>query len=891
MAFEIPAICHVCPHYKLLEKLGEGGMGVVWKARDVRLNRLVALKLLPAAQHANEDLRRRLIQEARAAALLNHPSIVAIYDVVQHQEVCCVAMEYVSGQPLSALVRGKPLELAEALGYAIQIAEALAAAHRAGIVHRDLKPGNIIVGETGQLKVLDFGLAKLTRTEPASSEDVTRTAGPLTERGAVLGTVGYMAPEQAEGKPVDARADIFSFGSLLYEMLTGRRAFQRQSAVATLAAILTEEPPSLPGTNPGIPPELDRIVKRCLRKDPARRFQDMDDVKVALLEMKEELESSAAGGVGERRSGRAVPRWLAWASAGVFVAALASGAWWWYLRHQSPPARLLPVTSMPGHESQPALSPDGQQVAFVWTGENGANPDIYVKAVGAANQLRLTTDPATDHSPAWSPSGVQIAFLRNSPGGAAVWLTTPFGGAERRLCQLPGSARGLSWSPDGKLLAYSGADSPQDRQVIHLLPLDTCVPLKITTPAAEFAGDTDPVYSPDDRSLAFARQSVTTPGEVFVLPLGPDGRPKGQPRRLIAAGQFLSGLAWIRGGDALLFSAYREGSQALWKVSASGGDQPQRVSIAGDRAYQPTMALHAGRLVFRRFVQDSDIWRIPMPGSANGGARPAEAATRLITSTWLDDSPQYSPDGRRIAFISNRSGSYEIWGCQQDGSGCNQWTSIGGPHVGSPRWSPDGRWIVFDRVDQGRRQLEVIATEGGVPRRLTAEPFNHVRPSYSRDGRWIYFGCDGTGRWEIWKMPAQGGAPQQLTRQGGGVEAFESPDGKYVYYDKAGARTLWRMPVGGGKEELAVDAPIRHGHWALLKDGLLILNPEAQPTPALERFRFASGRRETLRPLELGQITVSGFTTPAVAVSPDGRWILYVNMERNTSDLMLLENF
>jgi Tol biopolymer transport system component len=375
---------------------------------------------------------------------------------------------------------------------------------------------------------------------------------------------------------------------------------------------------------------------------------------------------------------------------------------------------------------------------------------------------------------------------------------------------------------------------------------------------------------------------------VFLLPLGPDGLPKGPVRRLFAAGQFLSGLAWTAGSDALLFSAYREGSQTLWKISASGGERPQRVSIAGDRAYQPTLALHARRLVFRQFVQDSNIWRIPMPGFTSGGTSPA---TRLITSTWLDDSPQYSPDGRRIAFISNRSGSYEIWGCQQDGSGCNQWTSIGGPHVGSPRWSPDGRWIVYDRVDQGRRQLEVIAAEGGVPRRLTTEAFNHVRPSYSRDGRWIYFGCDRTGRWEIWKMPAQGGEAVQVTRQGGGVEAFESADGQYVYYDKTGTRTLWRIPAGGGKEELAVEAPIRHGHWAVLKDGLLILNPEAQPTPTLERFHSASGRRETLRPLELGQITVSGFTTPAVAVSPDGRWILYVNMERNTSDLMLVEGF
>jgi len=891
MASEVPAICRVCPHYKLLEKLGEGGMGVVWKARDVRLDRLVALKLLPSGHAGNDDFRRRLVQEARAASALSHPNIVSIYDVVQHPEVCCISMEYVSGRPLNEIIGGRPLKLGEALGYAIQIAEALAAAHRAGIVHRDLKPGNIVVGETGQIKVLDFGLAKLTRTEPGDPNATTCLMKPRTEQGTILGTVGYMSPEQAEGRPVDARSDIFSFGSLLYELLTGRRAFSGQSNVATLAAILTGEPKPLREASPGIPPELNRIVARCLKKDPARRFQDMDDLKVTLVEVQEELETDAAQGAGQRRAGVEAARWRAWTVAGFLLAALTGGALWWHLQSESPPARVLPLTSLPGQESQPAISPDGNQVAFVWTPDSGGNPDIFVKAVSAASELRLTTDPAADHSPAWSPTGVQIAFLRNSPAGAAIFLTTPLGGGERKLCQLPGPARGLSWSPDGKLLAFSGASSLQERSAIYLLPVETCQPRKVTSPAAEFTGDSDPVFAPDGRSLAFARQYVATPGEIFVLPLGPDGEPKGEARRLIAAGQFLSGLAWTAASDAVIFSAYREGSQTLWKARVSDGARAQRVSIAGERAYQPAMALRARRLVYRYFVQDSNICRIPMPGSGNGGARPAGGVSRLIASTWLDDSPQYSPDGQRIAFTSNRSGSYEIWACRQDGSGCNQLTNLAGPHLGSPRWSPDGRWIVYDRVDRGRRHLEVISAEGGVPRRLTTEPFNHVRPSYSRDGQWIYFGCDRTGRWEIWRMPAQGGVAGQLTHQGGGVEAFESLDGKHVYYDKAGSQTLWRTPVNGGREELVVPAPIRHGHWALLKDGLLILNPEAKPAPALERFDLASGRRETLGPLELGHVPPSGFTTPALAVSPDQRWILYLQMERNTSDLMLVENF
>jgi serine/threonine protein kinase len=880
----------VCPHYKLLDKLGEGGMGVVWKARDVRLDRLVALKLLPAGQAHNEDYRRRLVQEARAASVLSHPNIVSIYDVVQHPEVCCVAMEYVSGRPLSDVIGGKPLKLAETLDFAIQIADALAAAHRAGIIHRDLKPGNIVVGETGQIKVLDFGLAKMLGTLPPSPDGTTCLAKPRTEAGTILGTAGYMSPEQAEGLPVDARSDVFSFGSVLYEMLTGQRAFSGQSQMATLVAVLHSEPKPLATLRGELPPELHRIVGRCLRKDPARRFQDMDDLKVALLEVQEEQADGAAPGAGQRGPSAEAARWRAGAMAGFLLAALAGGAWWWHLRTESPPPRLVPLTSLAGHESQPAISPDGNQVAFVWSGEGGGNSDIYVKAVGAASELRLTTDPAVDHSPAWSPDGVQVAYVRNSPGGAAVFVTSPLGGAERKLCQLPGPARTLSWSPDGKRLAFSGSGSPQERSAIYLLAVDTCESRKITAPPVEFTGDSDPAFSPDGRSLAFARQYVATPGELFVLPLGADGLPRGEAHRLLPAGQFLSGLAWTPAGDAILFSAYREGSQALWKVKVSGSGKVERLSIAGDRAYQPSMALRTGRLAYRHFVQDSDIYRIPMPGAANGAARPAGAAARLIASTWLDDSPQYSPDGRRLVFISNRTGSYEIWGCRQDGSGCNQLTNIRGPHVGSPRWSPDGRWIVFDRVDRGRRHLEVVGAEGGVPRRLTTEPFNHVRPSFSHDGKWIYFGCDRTGRWEIWTMPAQGGAAVQVTRLGGGVEAFESPDGRYVYYDKTGTNALWRTPASGGLEELVVPPPVRHGHWALLEDGVLILNPEAQPAPDLELFRFSTGRREKLGPVELGQVAPSGFTTPALAISPDQRWIVYLRMERNTSDLMLVEN-
>jgi serine/threonine protein kinase len=280
-------------HYEITEKLGEGGMGVVYKARDSRLKRFVALKVLPPEKVTDPERKKRFVQEARAASALNHPNIVTVYDIDQSDGIDFIAMEHVEGKTLDALIGRKGLKLSEALKYAVQIADALAKAHAAGIVHRDLKPGNVMVAAEGRVKVLDFGLAKLTETTPVGPEDSTLTETPSTELGLIVGTASYMSPEQAEGKKVDARSDIFSFASLLYEMLTGRRAFRRDSPALTLAAILHLEPPPLPA---GIPQELERVIARCLRKDPARRFQHMDDLKVALEELKEESDSGKLAG-------------------------------------------------------------------------------------------------------------------------------------------------------------------------------------------------------------------------------------------------------------------------------------------------------------------------------------------------------------------------------------------------------------------------------------------------------------------------------------------------------------------------------------------------------------------------------------------------------------------
>ena len=374
-------------HYRILEKVGEGGMGVVYKAHDLHLDRFVALKLLPSEKLADETRRQRFVLEAKSASALNHPNIIHIYDVTEVDGTPFLAMEYVSGRTLSQVIARKGVGLHEVLKIATQIADALAKAHAAGIVHRDLKPSNIMVTQDGLVKVLDFGLAKLTETNSEDSIETRSTkdySPPHTEEGVILGTAGYMSPEQAEGKSTDARSDIFSFGVVLYEMLSGRRAFQGENQMRTVAKVLREEPPPLHESMEGIPPELERLVARCLRKDPERRLRSMADLKVALQELKEESESGrlATGTLAANSTSASKRQW--WLVA-VVIGVIASATIWFLLqrmRKLPPTVTVVSLTSNVGDETAPTFSPDGNQIAYSWNGEKQDISHIYVKLIG-----------------------------------------------------------------------------------------------------------------------------------------------------------------------------------------------------------------------------------------------------------------------------------------------------------------------------------------------------------------------------------------------------------------------------------------------------------------------------------------------------------------------------
>jgi Tol biopolymer transport system component len=866
--------------YEILAAIGAGGMGEVWKARDTRLDRLVAIKVLPSDKLADPERKRRFVQEAKAASALNHPNIVTIYDIGCESEVDYLAMELVDGKTFEQITPRDGLGIAEVLRYAVQAADALAKAHAAGIVHRDLKPGNLMVTGDGLVKVLDFGLAKLAQPS-ADVDGATQTIAAKTKEGTILGTAAYMSPEQAEGKAVDARSDIFSFGAVLYEMVTGRRAFRGDTRMSTLSAVLRDDPGPLRQQRQETPQELERVIARCLRKDPARRFQTMADLKVALEELKEEFQSGTLTGVAhavsvDRSPRRGMPRWI---PAAALPLCILGG---WYLGRQgSTPQEMqrpVPLTSYPGSEEGPTFSPDGNQVAFSWNGEKQDNYDIYVKVVGPGVPLRLTTDPSEDYNPKWSPDGRTIAFVRRAADANQVMLIPALGGPERKLIAFPRSMFPydlLSWSPDGKFLVVAGSSGHGPLQ-LHAVSVETGESRVLTHPAASSTGDTDPAFSPEGLSLAFTRIVGLNVENVWVLPLSKTLEPKGEPRELPTGNSYAGGAAWTGNGREILFSAGLDMLSAIYRIPADGTGKARRLEGLGDGVQDAAISAAGRRLAFSRSFRNSNIWRLEISTGA---------VHQLIASTFREVFPQYSPDGKRIVFYSNRSGTNQIWVCDADGSNAVQLTTMKGTTNGTPRWAPDGETISFDSNATGEWQIYTVNAGGGKPKQMTFDEFTNVIASWSRDGRWIYYTAHRGGEEQVWKMPSGGGAAVQVTRHGG-MAGVESVDGKTLYFVKqAGAGAgVWKMPVEGG-EESRISNPIYRYDFAVTEKGMYYATPTLPGAPsAIEYVDFETGKVKTL-------YTLTKAVELGLAVSPDGRYVLFAEKDFDGSDLMLVENF
>ena len=567
---------------------------------------------------------------------------------------------------------------------------------------------------------------------------------------------------------------------------------------------------------------------------------------------------------------RSPRRWPVWVAGGGLVLLLFSALF--LTRDNTPTAyHPTPLTSYPGPEGHPILSPDGRQVAFSWRGPEGDNMDVYLKLIGSETPLRLTDDSAYDHQPAWSPDGSQIAFMRRGEEGCWIYLVAALGGPARKLASCGASIYGdLAWSPDGQWLAFNDKAAPEDAFGITLLSPTTLEKHPLTTPPADTWGDHDPAFSPDGQRLSFTRSVSEGMQDVYTVSV--DG---GEPDRLTSDSRNVYGHAWTTGGKHLLFASNRTGRMGLWRIRASGGT-PAWVGLGDGQASFPNVA--GQRMAYQHSSGEVNIWQVRVGQDSS--------AAPLIASTAWDLHPQISPDGQKVAFTSNRSGSYEVWISNRDGADAVKLTDFGGPFTSTPRWSPDGRRLVFTARPGGQADVYVIDADGAVPRRLTTAPTDEMAASWSRDGQSIYFSSNRSGMWQVWTMPVEGGDAVQHT-QNGGFGPMEAPDGQHLYYAKHNANGLWRMPLAGGDETLVLEPFDSRdwGSWAVHDAGLYFVQ-RGRPT-ILAFHRFATGQIDTLFIPQKGIPRMD----PAFAVSPDGQWLLFGQPARSESDLMLVEDF
>ena len=867
-------------HYQIVEKLGEGGMGVVYKAQDLKLERPVALKFLADHLVREEEARQRFVREARAAAALDHPNICTVYEIDEAGGQTFIAMAYVEGEGLNDLIAKGPLEIDDAIELAQQVASGLAAAHERGVVHRDVKPANIYTTRPGtnrprQAKVMDFGLAQL-----AGSSRITKLES-------TIGTVAYMSPEQTEGGVVDQRTDIWALGVVLYEMLAGAVPFKGHYDQAILYSILNVPPEPLTSLRPEIPAELERIVDKALAKDPSARYQDLNEMAADLRAVQKARQLGASPpAVAAAPHGPDLRLWYAVAAMGFVVLA---AALLFVLRRTEAPAsaptallQAVPLTSDPGAEWGATFSTDGSQVAYSWNGPEQDNFDIYVQVVGSGSSLRLTTDPAWDGRPVWSPDGRQIAFIRAGSATPSIYLMSPLGGRERRVLENAGLAWSvLAWGPEGKSLIFGVAESADSGISLFQHFLESGEKRRLTTPPpGMISGDLFPSVSPDGKTLAFAR-GTRAQREIYLLPLN-----GGETQVLSPQGGASYGLAWTPDSREIVYSWSPSlgAPRSLRRVAVEGGEARPLPGFSGGG--DPAISLGGNRLAYESVSYDADIWRYSFPVPAGGSATSDE----VIASTFPDTEARVSPDGERIAFASTRSGNREIWISDTDGSNLLRLTSYG-KACGSPRWSPDGRSIAFDSDLEGNWDVFVVSAEGGSPRAVTQDPGEDSRPSWSKDGRWIYFGSNRSGDYQIWKVSLEGGDPVQVTRQGG-YNPIESPDGRYVYFGK-GERGpgIWRLPVEGGEETPVLpDLPSAgNGGWDVAPNGIYFVEFAGGPSTGdkwvLRLLRFDTGETSTVMQL------ASALAGPSLEISPDGKWFLYAQVDQMGADLMLVEDF
>jgi len=770
----LPAGTRLGP-YEILGPIGSGGMGEVYRARDPRLNREVAIKVLPAAYSRTAERLRRFEQEARAAGTLNHPNILAVYDIGTYEDTPYLVTELLEGSTLRERLRSGAMPSRKAVEVAIQITQGLAAAHEKGIVHRDLKPENIFLCRDGRAKILDFGLAKLV----ASDTDQTMTKTEFeqqTEAGVVMGTPAYMSPEQVRGQNADQRSDIFSFGAVLHEMLSGTRPFNGGSAADIASAVLNHDPPEFTGG--GIPVGLDRIVRHCVEKNPEQRFQSARDLAFQLESLSSLSESNRVVSPGGKLGARVL--WGALALVALAVGAL-SGLWW-HRRAQTKVqfVRFQRLTDFAGLEESPALSPDGKSLAFV--SDSSGSRQIWIRLLAGGPPLQITHDAGDHLEPRWSQDSAALIYYTPPSEGAeegTLWEISALGGPPRRLAA---SVSGTDPSHDGKRMAFFRLNNRQ----VELVTADRDgSDERVVTRFGPGFGYRYPRWSPDDKTIAYVHSLENWNDDLYSAPAsGGDARLITQDRTLNA------GLAWLPDGSGIVYSSARGSTllylptMHLWLTPATGGE-PRQLTF-GDSGDESPDIDHDWRVVTSRKHMEFDIWKIPVGGDPSENV---SRAVRVTHQTGQVQTPSLGPEDREVAYLSDSGGHGNIWILRLDNGQSRQLTFEKSENttLGVPLWSPDGNYLAFAatrfRGDQARTvEYWLVRPDGSGLKMVIAEG---AWTTWSGDSRWLYYSesspARSTGSFRLMKVPVEGGVPVVVRTDNARGPAV-APDGSALFY-------------------------------------------------------------------------------------------------------------
>lgn len=814
-----PMIGRTLSHYRIIEKLGAGGMGEVYLARDTKLDRTVALKILPPFIASDQEGMRRFIREAKAASAVNHPNVAHIYEIGEEDSTHFISMEYVEGKTLAEKITAGALDVTEIIEIAIQVADALDVAHSKGITHRDIKTKNIMITPREQAKVLDFGLAKISRPEEQMLDSQLNTLSS-TRPGVVLGTAPYMSPEQINGEMIDHRTDIFSLGIVMYEMATGRRPFSGVRVSEIMEQIVQAEPTQISQLKSKTPAEFERIIGKCLRKNPENRYQSARELVTDLRNLRTDLSSGAVSRTVQVSGPRQKIRTLAFAL--LLGGAVLFVFWQQLVRKPEPPkSRLTLVSTFPGSHRNASFSPDASMIAFV--NSVGGVPHIWIKNMNRGDPVQITSGESSGERPRWSPENDQIIFSSGSFETAreseSIWSVPPLGGRPVRVIDV---GRNPNWSWDGRGLVFERKDEiwtakadGSDQRKIQGVPE---VPLLIA--------DRHPAFSPDSSQIVFFQMHAGPDGDYWVIPAA-----GGRPRQLTFDNRRGEGAVWTPDGKFIIFSSSRAGSLTLWKIPASGGE-PMPVTTGAGIDTDPDISRDGKKLIFTNTRNSYTLKLLD----------PKTGSNRDLLETRKDSvAPVFSPNGQRIAFFSGSN----IFTVDTSGARLNQVTRTPGEVSNFPRWSPDNSSLYFYEGNPSH-SFRKIGLDGGPSRQVLSnwtwetEYGAQVDPTekyivytkrkegtviatlirslesgkeiplpvalddrrWSRDGKWIAgYNIISKINNNIVLCPTDGGQCREITR---GIYPVWSGDGSHLYFQRKGSlrdgAELWSISVNGSNE-------------------------------------------------------------------------------------------